>query len=149
MFHQWYHCHVTWYWTIIIKRSIINIEMQSFDRRLWLLLDLIRRWAYVYMISRCLRAMMTLIRRTTNIRRSIARLYANLYFSLSLCTWRCANVKTMIISTVRVFCSFVYNTKPNKKIGHNNQSLLSIIITIIMWSLTYMDSCRKYTTHLL
>lgn len=89
MFHQWYHCHVTWYWTIIIKRSIINIEMQSLDRRLWLeLVDLIRRWACVLLIiSRCLRAMMTLIRRTTNIRRSIARLYANL-FSSSLCTMK-------------------------------------------------------------
>jgi hypothetical protein len=85
MSHQWYHCHVTRYWTIIIKRSIINIEMQSLNRRLWLLVDPIRRWAYVYMISRCLRAMMTLIRRTTNISRSIARIYANLYFSFSLC----------------------------------------------------------------
>jgi hypothetical protein len=85
MSHQWYHCHVTWYWTIIIKRSIINIEMQSLNRRLWLLADLIRRWVYVHMISRCLRAMMTLIRRTTNISRSIACIYANLYFSFSLC----------------------------------------------------------------
>lgn len=85
----WYHYHVTRYWAIIVKRSIINIEMQSFNHRLWLLVDPIRRWAYVYMISRCLRAMMTLIRRTTNINRSIARIYANLYFSFPLCVCVC------------------------------------------------------------
>ncbi len=137
MSHQWYHCRVTQYWTIIIKRTIVEIKMQSLNRRLWLLVDPIRRWVYVYMISRCLRAMMMLIRRTINISRSIERIYANLYFFFSSFVWRSANAKTMITSTVLFFfvLSFtIYNLI--KKIGHNNQPLVSIIITIIMWSLT-------------
>jgi len=73
---------------------------KSLNRRLWLLVDPIRRWVYVYMISRCLRAMMMLIRRMINISRSIEHIYANLYFFFSLYVWRSANAKTMIISTV-------------------------------------------------
>ena len=65
------------------EKSLINIAMQSFHCRPWLRFDPIRRWAFLFTIGRCLRAMMTLIRRTTNISRLIARIYVKLYFSLS------------------------------------------------------------------